>query len=82
MADGEPLDLQRERRWPEQKPEGELPTKSSVKVNFKPWEEDPDYSDTEGVIGQAVSHEEEIDDEEFEEPGQLHGGLVAVPIPA
>ncbi|KAJ3538717.1 hypothetical protein NM688_g6478 [Phlebia brevispora] len=44
MASGEPCDAQRERRWP---------SRSSVtepKVNFEPWEEDSDYSDTEGLF--------------------------------
>jgi hypothetical protein len=39
MASGEPIDTQREKRWPNHT--------SGVKVEFKPWEEDSDYSDPE-----------------------------------
>jgi len=43
MADGDPIDIQREKRWPNQ-------TSSGVAVELKPWQEDSDYSDEEGVI--------------------------------
>jgi hypothetical protein len=43
MAEGDPIDIQRENRWPNQ-------TTAGVKVELKPWEEDSDYSDEEGVI--------------------------------
>ena len=43
MAEGDPIDIQREKRWPNQ-------TAAGVKVELKPWEEDSDYSDEEGVI--------------------------------
>jgi hypothetical protein len=43
MAEGEAIDIQREKRWPNQ-------TATGVKVELKPWEEDSDYSDEEGVI--------------------------------
>ncbi|KDR83650.1 hypothetical protein GALMADRAFT_86044 [Galerina marginata CBS 339.88] len=43
MADGDPVDIQREKRWPNQTPAG-------VKVELQPWQEDSDYSDEEGVI--------------------------------
>ncbi|KJA30186.1 hypothetical protein HYPSUDRAFT_61027 [Hypholoma sublateritium FD-334 SS-4] len=43
MASGDPLDMQREKRWPLQTPAG-------VKVELKPWQEDSDYSDEEGVL--------------------------------
>ncbi|KAF5344148.1 hypothetical protein D9758_008845 [Tetrapyrgos nigripes] len=44
MAGGEPLDKQREARWPNQ-------TGSELEVKRKPWEEDSDYSDEEGLMG-------------------------------
>lgn len=43
MATGDPIDIQREKRWPNQ-------TASGVKVDLKPWQEDSDYSDEEGVF--------------------------------
>lgn len=43
MADGDPVDIQREKRWPNQTPAG-------VKVELQPWQEDSDYSDTEGIL--------------------------------
>jgi hypothetical protein len=47
MADGDPVDIQREKRWPQQTPAG-------VKVELKPWQEDSDYSDEEGVFGSII----------------------------
>ena len=44
MAEGDPIDIQREKRWPNQT------AAAGVKVELKPWEEDSDYSDEEGVI--------------------------------
>jgi hypothetical protein len=44
MAEGDPIDIQREKRWPNQT------AATGVKVELKPWEEDSDYSDEEGVI--------------------------------
>jgi hypothetical protein len=53
MASGGPLDLQREKRWPNRTGNTAYPcapqTGAGVKVKFEPWEEDDDYSDTEGV---------------------------------
>lgn len=43
MASGDPVDLQREKRWPNQ-------TVSGVQVSLKPWQEDSDYSDEEGIF--------------------------------
>jgi len=43
MAEGDAIDIQREQRWPNQ-------TATGVKVELKPWEEDSDYSDEEGLI--------------------------------
>jgi hypothetical protein len=44
MAGGDPVDIQREKRWPNHTTQG-------VKVAFKPYEEDSDHSDMEGVVG-------------------------------
>ncbi|KAJ7904609.1 hypothetical protein B0H14DRAFT_2663635 [Mycena olivaceomarginata] len=49
MASGEPLDTQREIRWPNRT--GPAGTDSGVKVQFEPYEEDSDYSDQEGLMG-------------------------------
>jgi len=43
MASGDPVDMQREKRWPSGEVDG-------FKVIFKPWEEDDDFSDQEGVV--------------------------------
>jgi len=43
MASGSPLDTQRELRWPNQ-------TKPSIEVEWKPWQEESDFSDTEGIF--------------------------------
>ncbi|KAL9712881.1 hypothetical protein Ac2012v2_004121 [Leucoagaricus gongylophorus] len=47
MAQGEALDEQRERRWPNRTAPG------SVEVEFKPWEENSDY-DEDDYIGPNV----------------------------
>ncbi|KAJ7665526.1 hypothetical protein B0H17DRAFT_1090798 [Mycena rosella] len=47
MASGEPLDTQRELRWPKRTGDGNL---AGVKVNFEAYEEDSDFSDQEGVM--------------------------------
>ncbi|KAJ7498820.1 hypothetical protein FB451DRAFT_1203120 [Mycena latifolia] len=44
MASGEPVDTQREKRWPNRTGDG-------VKVKFMPYEEESDFSDQEGVMG-------------------------------
>lgn len=43
MAQGEAIDEQRERRWPNRTAAG------TVEVEFKPWEEDSDYSEEENT---------------------------------
>jgi hypothetical protein len=43
MARGEPLDMQRETRWPNQ-------TNPDIEVEWKPWQDDSDFSDTEGIF--------------------------------
>jgi len=43
MAEGDPLDMQREKRWPNQ-------TNTGVQVELQPWQEDSDYSDEEGIL--------------------------------
>lgn len=51
MASGDPVDMQREQRWPSNRT-GETPAQqpSGVKVQFLPHEENSDYSDTEGMM--------------------------------
>ena len=44
MASGEPCDAQREKRWPHHS------SATEPKVVFQPWDEDSDYSDTEGLF--------------------------------
>ncbi|TFK55940.1 hypothetical protein OE88DRAFT_1652472 [Heliocybe sulcata] len=46
MASGDPLDLQREQRWPNHT-EGAV---NGVKVQFQPWEENDEYDDVEGLM--------------------------------
>ncbi|KAJ6628714.1 hypothetical protein B0H10DRAFT_1777313 [Mycena sp. CBHHK59/15] len=48
MASGEPLDTQREARWPNRT--GEPGSTTGVTVNFEPHEENSDYSDQEGIM--------------------------------
>jgi hypothetical protein len=38
MASGDPIDMQREKRWP-----NHIPESKGVKVEFSPWEEDSDW---------------------------------------
>ncbi|KAF8663461.1 hypothetical protein AX16_001031 [Volvariella volvacea WC 439] len=47
MASGDPVDIQREKRWPNRTGAG--PGENAIKVQFHPWEEDSDYSDNEGI---------------------------------
>lgn len=47
MASGEPCDAQREQRWPSRS------SATEPKVVFHPWEEDSDWSDTEGLFPMA-----------------------------
>ncbi|EPQ59436.1 hypothetical protein GLOTRDRAFT_35133 [Gloeophyllum trabeum ATCC 11539] len=49
MASGDPVDIQREKRWPGHT-EGSA---NGVKVQFMPWEEKDDYSDSEGLMPPA-----------------------------
>ena len=44
MASGDPCDSQREKRWPSRS------SATEPKVVFHPWEEDSDWSDTEGLF--------------------------------
>ncbi|KAH9482738.1 Good for full DBP5 activity protein 2 [Psilocybe cubensis] len=57
MAKGDPIDIQREKRWPNQTPAG-------VKVELKPWQEDSDYSDEEGVIPPPEGYKFVTDEDE------------------
>jgi len=43
MAQGEALDEQRQRRWPNRTAPG------SVQVEFKPWEENSDYDEDDHI---------------------------------
>jgi hypothetical protein len=65
MAEGEPIDIQREKRWPNQ-------TATGVKVELKPWEEDSDYSDEEGVIPRIPRNN----------PGMESNGAAETPVAA
>ena len=47
MASGEHVDNQRETRWPNRTAATGV---QGPKVQFKPWEEDSDYSDQEGLV--------------------------------
>ena len=51
MASGDPVDLQREKRWPNRTGDAAPQAQKGVKVEFKPWEEDSDFSDQEGMVG-------------------------------
>jgi len=53
MASGDPVDTQRDKRWPGRL--GDSTTTRGVKVQFKPYEEDSDYSDEEGVAHYQIS---------------------------
>lgn len=44
MASGDPVDAQREKRWPNRT------TSTNPKVEFKVWEEDSEASDLEGIM--------------------------------
>lgn len=45
MASGDPVDEQREKRWPNRTVNGQ------PKVEFADWEEDSEMSDMEGIFG-------------------------------
>ena len=54
MASGEPVDLQRETRWPNRT---ERTGTRGPKVQFQPWEENSDYSDLEGVVSPSCGYD-------------------------
>ncbi|KAH7887666.1 hypothetical protein F5I97DRAFT_1861958, partial [Phlebopus sp. FC_14] len=58
MASGDPLDIQREKRWPNRTGNTSVPNApqagAGVKVKFDAWEEDEDFSDQEGLFGPIV----------------------------
>lgn len=56
MASGDPIDMQREKRWPNRTANntGTPQTGAGVRVNFDAWEEDDDFSDQEGVFGPII----------------------------
>jgi len=71
MASGGPLDMQREKRWPNRTGNTSYPcapqTGAGVKVRFEPWEEDSDYSDMEG-IGPIIDKTKDEDEIQAEMP--------------
>jgi DNA polymerase III epsilon subunit-like protein len=54
MASGEPVDLQRETRWPNRT---NSTANQGPKVQFQAWEENSDYSDLEGVVPSAGGYD-------------------------
>ncbi|KAI9574729.1 hypothetical protein HD554DRAFT_2010921 [Boletus coccyginus] len=56
MASGDPVDMQREKRWPNRTANntGTPQTGTGVKVNFDSWEEEEDFSDQEGIFGPII----------------------------
>jgi hypothetical protein len=60
MASGDPVDIQREKRWPNRTGNG------TVKVEFKPHEEDSDVTDSEDeLIPKGVVYHYENDADQF-----------------
>lgn len=56
MASGDPVDMQREKRWPNRTGNntGIPQAGAGVRVNFEAWEEDDDLSDQEGLFGPII----------------------------
>lgn len=57
MASGDPIDMQREKRWPNRTGNNNTGTPqvgAGVRANFDAWEEDDDFSDQEGVFGPLI----------------------------
>ncbi|TDL29582.1 hypothetical protein BD410DRAFT_780030 [Rickenella mellea] len=79
MASGNQLDVQREERWPHHNKGDVITPGSALKVQFNAWEEEEDYSDTEGVMASSIPHHEvevatklmSIDDEEIKDEEML-----------
>jgi len=59
MAEGDQLDMQREQRWPNQ-------TTTGVQVDVKPWQEDDNYSDEEGIFGFIPANQDTASEQEKE----------------
>ncbi|KZT74359.1 hypothetical protein DAEQUDRAFT_781910 [Daedalea quercina L-15889] len=91
MASGDTLDVQRDKRWPNRT------SSINTKVEFKPWEEDSDEDDLEGIVPadrstMQISGEQtmpdpegndDLPDEDIDISGALqNGGLIPVPVPA
>ncbi|KAH0839875.1 hypothetical protein J3R83DRAFT_826 [Lanmaoa asiatica] len=57
MASGDPIDMQREKRWPNRTGSntGAPQSTGGVTVNFDAWEEDDDFSDQEGIFGPIIN---------------------------
>jgi hypothetical protein len=53
MASGDPIDAQREHRWPDHLAMPLPGASGTLEVKHQPWEEDSDYSDTEGLLRPA-----------------------------
>lgn len=47
MAAGDPIDIEREKRWPNRTG---ATANQGIKVQFQPYEEDSDFSDEEGIF--------------------------------
>ena len=56
MASGDPIDMQREKRWPNRTVTNTATPQAGtgVKVNFDAWDEDEDFSDQEGIFGPII----------------------------
>jgi len=57
MASGDPITMQREKRWPNWTANTAAAPQAGtgVKVNFERWEEDNDFSDQEGLFGPIIN---------------------------
>lgn len=74
MASGNQLDAQRELRWPNKTLDQPTVNEAApnppqagkgLKVKFRPWEEDNDFSDMEGIMGPSTEPAAESSDDEW-----------------
>ena len=75
MASGDPVDQQREARWPNRT------AAQQPKVQFHVWEEDEDLSDMEGLFGfpaGSTRHIVPATDDDKEENGAEGGAALGV----
>jgi len=63
MASGDPVDLQREKRWPNHTGQATPQGPKGIQVDWNPWEDDAEYSDQEGVCGHPTLDVDISDDE-------------------